>query len=168
VAVEEVEIEEACAEEPGPGLCGEGQDMEACLDQGFDSKTKLSRWVKKVEGLAGHSTSEEDHCGPDGYYYVASGSGRLRVRVEVERAGKYALQFRYKVGTAGHKEESVRLVAGGRSFDFPDSALKNTNQWEKSRAIKVDLAKGENWIEFRSLGADSVHLEKVYLECECP
>jgi hypothetical protein len=89
------------------------------------------------------------------------------VDVEVEEAGSYRLRFSYRVGSSGQREESLRVIAGGRSYDFLDSALENTNHWEKSRWLRIELEEGLNAIEFLSIGRDSVGLERLELERDC-
>jgi hypothetical protein len=139
--------------------------MEACLDQAFDAESKLSRWVTQVSGDARHSGGDEDFCGDDGFYTVKGKTGRLKLRVEVERAGRYALRFRYRAGTSGENDEAVRVVVATQRFDFPDSVLADTRKWEKSDWVEVVLEKGANTIELRSNGKDGVDLEQVELEC---
>jgi len=167
VDVEEAELEEVCAEETLPPPCREEQDLKACLDENLDPATKLSRWVMEIDGHAGHSGGSHELCGEKGYYYVGKATGRLRVDVEVEEAGSYRLRFSYRVGSSGQREESLRVIAGGRSYDFLDSALENTNRWEKSRWLQIELEEGLNVIEFLSIGRDSVDLERLELERDC-
>jgi uncharacterized delta-60 repeat protein len=142
-------------------------ELTACLDEGVDVSTGRSRWVEEIAGAAAYLDRDGGFCGPRGYYYVARETGRIRVEVEVPRGGRYELRFRYRVGSAGQEDESVRVLAGGAKFDFRDSDLENTDRWEPSPALEVKLESGRQVIEFLSIGRDSVHLDEVMLEGGC-
>jgi hypothetical protein len=94
-------------------------------------------------------------------------TGHLGVLLDVDVAGRYQVRFRYRVGTPDQKDESVRLVVDGEGFDFHDPDLVNSDHWEQSPAVSVELAAGSHWVEFVSIGSDSVHLEGVSLETVC-
>jgi len=147
--------------------CG-APEMRLCLDEDVESGTGHSRWVTDLSGAAAHQDRDGGFCGARGYYYVAEETGRIRVEVNVADARAYRLSFRYRVGTEGQPDESLRVVVGGRSFDFHDGDLVNSDQWELSPPLAVVLGSGRQTIEFRSIGQDSVHLEKVSLEGVCP
>jgi hypothetical protein len=89
------------------------------------------------------------------------------VEVDVARAGRYELRFRYRVGSAGQADESVRVLVGGETFDFRDEDLENSDRWELSPPLEVALGSGRQTIEFLSIGRDSVHLDEVSLEGGC-
>jgi hypothetical protein len=63
----------------------------------------------------------------------------------------------------------IPLSLGGKSFDFLDSELRNTDAWEWSPRVEVGLTQGNQLVELLSIGRDSVHLERIELEkvCEC-
>jgi PKD repeat protein len=165
VDIEAVRIEEACAEDVVPPPCG--QEEAFCADKDFDDDSGLSRYVAEVRGQAGHAESGEDFCGHEGFYYVMGNTGHLGVLLDVDVAGRYQVRFRYRVGTPDQKDESVRLVVDGEGFDFHDPDLVNSDHWEQSPAVSVELAAGSHWVEFVSIGSDSVHLEGVSLETVC-
>jgi len=160
-----VRVEEACAEEVTPGPCGEEESF--CLDRGYERESGLSSLVREVRGQAGHAEKGEDFCGKDGYYYVAGKNGRLGILLDVDTAGRYEVRFRYRVGTPGQNDESVRLVVNGEGFDFRDRDLINSNHWELSPPVRVELGAGSHWIEFLSIGRDSVHIEGLSLSRSC-
>ncbi|HEY4633426.1 MAG TPA: PKD domain-containing protein, partial [Candidatus Limnocylindrales bacterium] len=165
VDVETVRVEEPCAEEVAPGVCGVPQ--RTCLDEGFDPRTGLSASVVDVDGSAGHVGKKGGVCGAAGYYSVAESCGRLGVLVDTNAAARHALRFRYRVGTRGQTDESLRLVVDGQAFDFPDRDLVNSDRWEESPPLPFDLAAGSHWIELVSIGKDSVHLEELSLVRDC-
>ena len=142
-------------------------ELTACLDEDVDLGTGRSRWIKEISGSAAYLDRDGGFCGPRGYYYVAGQTGRIRVEVDVARAGRYELRFRYRVGSEGQADESVRVLAGGRSFDFHDSDLDNSDRWELSPPLEVTLDGGRQAIEFLSIGRDSVHLDEISLEGGC-
>jgi subtilase family serine protease/PKD repeat protein len=166
LGLERARLEEPCQEdfEPPPP-CDESQEI--CIDKDHDKDTNLSKYVREVSGKAGYNAGDSDFCGSDGYYYVTGKTGHLGLQVDVAAAGHYDVAFRYRIGTSGQSDESVRLVVDGQRFDFLDKDLKNTGRWEKSPAVGVELAAGSHWIEFLSIGKDSVHLEGLVLEREC-
>ena len=165
VDVEALRIEQVCSEQIGP--CSETPES-FCLDSRFDDDTGLSSHVREVRGGAGHSENHDDACGEDGYYYVTGKSGRLGVSFDVDLSGKYALRFRYRVGSKGQKDESLRAALAGEVFDFRDRDLVNSDRWETSHPLEVRLEAGSQWLSFESIGKDSVHLESVTLEPHCP
>jgi PKD repeat protein len=165
VDVETVRIEEPCAEVVPPGACG--VPVRTCLDEGFDKHSGLSAAVVDVDGTAGHVGKKDGVCGVAGYYYVAGGCGRLGVLLDTPASGRHALRFKHRVGTPGQSDESLRLVVDGQAFDFPDRDLVNSDRWEESPPLGVDLAAGSHWIELVSIGDDSVHLEELSLARDC-
>jgi len=165
VDVEALRIEQVCSEQIGP--CSETPES-FCLDSKFDDDTGLSSHVREVRGQAGHSENHDDACGEDGYYYVTGKSGRLGVSFDVDLSGEYALRFRYRVGSKGQNDESLRVAGAGEVFDFLDRDLVNSDRWETSPPLEVRLEAGSQWFSFESIGKDSVHLESVTLEPHCP
>jgi hypothetical protein len=163
--VEGIRVERAC-----PGPC-QGDKLKACLDKHFDRRTRRSAAVIQVEGSAGHATREADACGAEGYYFVgkrdSTKPGRIVAEVEVPRTGTYLFRFQYRLEVRGRSEASLQVVVGGRVFEFQDAQLLNTNTFEWSPELEVSLDTGRQTIEFRSIGRDSVHLEKVALERVC-
>jgi uncharacterized delta-60 repeat protein len=145
----------------------EETELVACLDEDVNVGTGRSRWVTELSGAAAYLDREGGFCGPRGYYYVAQETGRIRVEVDVARAGRYELRFRYRVGSAGQADESVRVLVGGETFDFRDEDLENSDRWELSPPLEVALGSGRQTIEFLSIGRDSVHLDEVSLEGGC-
>jgi hypothetical protein len=63
---------------------------------------------------------------------VLGKNGRLGVLLDVDAAGRYEVRFRYRVGSPGQNEESVRLVVDGEGFDFPDRDLVNSDEAQPS------------------------------------
>jgi subtilase family serine protease/PKD repeat protein len=165
VDVESLRIEQVCSEQIGP--CSETPES-FCLDSRFDDDTGLSSHVREVRGQAGHSENQDDACGEDGYYYVTGKSGRLGVSFDVDVSGDYALRFRYRVGSKGQNDESLRVAVAGEVFDFPDRDLVNSDRWETSPPLELRLEAGSQWLVLESIGKDSVHLESVTLEPHCP
>jgi hypothetical protein len=165
--LEAMRIERVC-----PGLCS-GDKVKGCLDARFNRRSGLSQFVVEVSGRAGHAQSEADTCGADGYYTVAGGNtrrpGRLVAEVEVPVAGRYLFRFQYRIGSAKQRHESIQVAVGDRVFEFQDQELRNTNAFEWSPLLEVALGAGRQTIELQSVGADSVHLERIQLErvCEC-
>jgi len=149
--------------------CGGCQAFEvtACLDDGYRGGCRhrhhggTSNWVIDRDGWASHRSSG-GMCGADGYYSVRRG-GAIDALVTVQDAGEYELTFTYRVGTARQYDESVRVEVNGQKFDFEDADLENTNEWEESEPVTVTLKTGINYVTFKSIGRDSVHLEQVTL-----
>ncbi len=165
VDVEALRIEQVCSEQIGP--CSE-TPQSFCLDSRFDDDTGLSSHVREVRGEAGHSENHEDACGEDGYYYVTGKTGRLGVSFDVDLSGDFALRFRYRVGSRGQNDESLRVAVAGEVFDFRDRDLVNSDRWETSPPLEIRMEAGSQWLELQSIGKDSVHLESITLEPHCP
>ncbi len=165
IGLEKVRVEQVCREDDLPCPLDE---LNACLDEGFDPASGLSLWVSHRSGKTGHYIGHDDVCGSGGSYYVTGQSGRLRISVVISEAGRYGLRFVCRVGTPGQKDESLRVIVGGQTFDFDDDDLVNSDNWELGPEVEVDLEAGTQEIEFRSIGSDSVHLEQILLEPKCP
>ena len=145
--------------------CGcQAVEVTACLDDGYRGCRRggESNWVIDKRGWASHR-GRDGVCGSDGYYSVRWG-GSIDVLMTVQDAGEYELSFMYRVGTAHQKDEALRVeVNEHQRFDFEDSDLDNSGEWEESQAVTVTLKSGINFVTFKSIGRDSVHLEQVTL-----
>ena len=145
--------------------CGcQAFEVTACLDDGYRGCRRggESNWVVDKRGWASHRR-RDGVCGSDGYYSVRRG-GSIDVLMTVQDAGEYELSFVYRVGTPHQKDEALRVeVNEHQRFDFEDSELDNSGEWEESQPVTVTLKSGINFVTFKSIGRDSVHLEQVTL-----
>jgi len=96
-----------------------------------------------------------------GYYILEGGGISTDVNVNSPGSGAYTFQFTYRAGSANQNSENFQVQVKGQTFDFPDSSLIQSGNWEKSPWIQVQLGVGRQLFKFIPSGTDSVHIETL-------
>lgn len=161
-------------DENGDGVCDIEETCpdvsQFCLDDGFDKKTGLSKWIVALHGHVGHSGPSA--CGAKHSYWVKKGDGVLVVQTPLLEAGTYEFQLLLERGTDSPNGPNLRVVfENGQEFDFADPVndpvKDGQGPFEWTVPVRVVLDAGVRSFAIVSIGKPRVHVEGFRLKQVC-
>jgi len=154
-------------DQDGDGICDSDEcpeGSEVCLDEEYDSKTRLSDWVVDAGGKRGHSG--QSACGNKHSYWISKRTGFLvaetpelagglfRFQLLLERRKPHPLRVRVVFSNQQTHEISAGPASPGHDFAWSDPVM-------------VNLPSGVSRFRIESVEHEPVHVEGFRLEPEC-